>query len=104
MVISQTWLRAGNEHVEAYLRLVGELDAFLRAQPGFIRRQLIQSIEDPRHIIHLRTFATVTDYETMTTDEDYRSQIAQLSEHVDAQAYPEGAVGREYGEILFETP
>ena len=103
MVISQTWLKDGEHHLQAYLDLVTRYDDFLRAQPGFVARQLVRSLEDPRHVIHLRTFATVDDYEAMTQIPEYQEQIAALSEHVDPAAYPPGAVPREYGEVLFSS-
>ena len=103
MVISQTWLRAGEEHLEGYLALVDSFDNFLRSQPGFVKRQLVRSIEQPNHLIHLREFETVADYEAMTQVPEYRDQIAALSAHVDPSAYPEGAVAREYGEVVFRS-
>jgi quinol monooxygenase YgiN len=104
MVVSQTWLKDGEDHVAAYVALVEEYDDFLRAQPGFVSRQLVRSIEHPRHVVHLRVFETIADYEAMTTIPEYQAQIAALSEHVDPEAYPDGAVTREYGELVFETP
>lgn len=103
LVISQTWLREGEEHVAAYLALVQEFDPFLRAQPGFVSRRLVRSLEHPNHIIHLREFDDVASYETMTQIPEYREQIAALSAHVDGEAYPDGAVPREYGEVIFES-
>lgn len=103
LVISQTWLHDGDEHLEAYLALVAEFDGFLRSQPGFVSRRLVRSMEDPRHVVHLREFVTVADYEAMTAIPEYRDQITALSEHVDPAAYPPGAVAREYGEIVFES-
>ncbi|MGI9606703.1 MAG: antibiotic biosynthesis monooxygenase family protein [Acidimicrobiales bacterium] len=103
LVISQTWLRDGEHHVAEYLALVQRFDAFLRSQPGFVSRRLVRSLEHPNHIIHLREFDDVASYEAMTSIAEYRAQIEALSEHVDGSAYPEGAVPREYGEILFES-
>jgi len=103
LVISQTWLREGEEHVAAYLTLVEEHDSFLRAQPGFVSRRLVRSLEHPNHIIHLREFDDVASYQAMTAIPEYRAQIEALSAHVDGDAYPEGAVPREYGEIIFES-
>ncbi len=103
MVISQTWLLPGDAHLSGYLALVESFDDFLRDQPGFVRRQLVRSIEQPNHLIHLREFETVADYEAMTQIPAYREQIAALSAHVDPSAYPDGAVAREYGAVLFRT-
>jgi len=104
LVISQTWLFDTDEAFEAYLALVDEYDDFLRRQPGFISRRLVRSIEEPNHVIHLREFDTVGDYEAMTRIPEYQTQIAALSEFVDPAAYPPGAVPREYGEITFDSP
>jgi len=103
LVISQTWLKEGEEHVAAYLALVAEYEAFLRAQPGFVSRRLVRSLEHPNHLFHLREFDDVASYEVMTQIPEYRSQIEALSAHVDGEAYPEGAVPREFGEVIFDS-
>jgi len=103
LVISQTWLREGQQHVDAYVALVEQYDEFLRAQPGFVSRRLVRSLEHPNHVIHLREFDDVASYEMMTQIPEYRAQIEALSAHVDAAAYPDGAVPREFGEIIFES-
>ncbi|MGI9621326.1 MAG: antibiotic biosynthesis monooxygenase family protein [Acidimicrobiales bacterium] len=103
MVVSQTWLTEGDNHLEAYLALVARYEEFLVAQPGFVSRQLVRSTESPRHLIHLRTFETIEHYEAMSQIPEYQAQIEALSEHVDASAYPPGAVAREYGEVVFES-
>ena len=103
IVISQTWLHEGEDHLAAYLELVESFDGFLRIQPGFVGRRLVPSLEQPNHLVHLREFDDVASYETMTQIPEYRGQIAALSEHVDPSAYPDGAVAREFGEIIFAS-
>ncbi len=104
VVVSQTWLRAGEEHAAAYLRLAADFDRYLTARPGFVRRFLVRSLDDARHLIHWREFTSVEAYEEMTADPEYRDHIAALSRHVDADAYPAGAVVREYGRVVHATP
>ncbi len=103
LVISQTWLHEGPEHLDGYLALVERFDDFLRAQPGFVSRRLVRSLDQPNHLIHLREFDSVDSYEMMTTIPEYHDQIAELSLHVDPHAYPQGAVPREFGEIIFDS-
>ena len=104
VVVSQTWLRAGEEHAATYLRLAADFDGYLTARPGFVRRFLVRSLDDDRHIIHWREFISVEAYEEMTADPEYQDHIAALSRHVDPAAYPAGAVAKEYGRIMHATP
>ena len=103
VVVSQTWLRSGEEHLAAYLRLAADFDRYLTARPGFVRRFLVRSLDDARHLIHWREFTSVAVYEEMTADPEYRDHIAALSRHVDAEAYPAGAAVREYGRVVHAT-
>lgn len=103
VVVSQTWLREGEEHAAAYLRLAADFDGYLTARPGFVRRWLVRSLDDDRHLIHWREFISVEAYEEMTADPEYRDHIAALSRHVDADAYPAGAAAKEYGRIMHAT-
>lgn len=104
VVVSQTWLRAGEAHAAAYLRLAADFDRYLTARPGFVRRFLVRSLDDNRHFIHWREFTSVEAYEEMTADPEYQDHIAALSRHVDAAVYPAGAVVREYGRVVHSTP
>lgn len=103
VVVSQTWLREGEDHAAAYLRLAADFDRYLTARPGFVRRFLVRSLDDDRHLIHWREFTSVTAYEEMTADPEYQDHIAALSRHVDADAYPAGAAAKEYGRIMHVT-
>jgi hypothetical protein len=103
IVISQTWLHDGEENLTAYLGLVESFDGFLQSQPGFVSRRLVRSLEQPNHLIHLREFDNVASYEAMTQIPEYRDQIVALSERVNPSAYPEGAITREFGEIIFAS-
>ena len=104
VVVSQTWLRAGEEHAATYLRLVADFDRYLTARPGFVRRWLVRSLDDTHHLIHWREFTSVEVYEEMTADPEYQDHIAALSRHVDPAAYPAGAAAKEYGRIVHATP
>lgn len=103
VVVSQTWLREGEEHAAAYLRLAADFDGYLTARPGFVRRFLVRSLDDDRHLIHWREFTSVEAYEEMTADPEYQDHITALSRHVDAAAYPAGAAAKEYGRIMHAT-
>lgn len=103
VVVSQTWLREGEEHAAAYLRLAADFDGYLTARPGFVRRFLVRSLDDDRHLIHWREFTSVEAYEEMTADPEYQDHIAALSRHVDADAYPAGVAAKEYGRIMHAT-
>lgn len=103
VVVSQTWLREGEEHAAAYLRLAADFDGYLTARPGFVRRFLVRSLDDDRHLIHWREFTSAEAYKEMTADPEYRDHIAALSRHVDADAYPAGAAAKEYGRIMHAT-
>ena len=41
LVIRQTWLEEGPEHLAACLELVERFDAVLQAQPGFVSRRSV---------------------------------------------------------------
>lgn len=103
MVMSQTWVR-DEDHAASYIAKAAAFDGRLRARPGFLSRVLVQGVEDPCHLVHLRTFRSVADYEALITDPDYRRHIEDLSHHVDPAKYPEGAVPKEYGDVVWETP
>ena len=103
LVFSQTWLKEGEEHAQDYLRLSAEMDDYLKTRSGFVRRELVRSLDDPRHFMHLRVFSSIEAYERMTADPVYQAHITALSRHVDAEAYPAGAPPREYGRIVHFT-
>lgn len=103
LVFSQTWLKEGEEHAQGYLRLSAEMDDYLKSRSGFVRRELVRSLDDPRHFMHLRVFRSIEAYERMTADPVYQAHIKALSRHVDAEAYPVGAPPREYGKIVHFT-
>jgi len=41
LIMRQTWLEEGPEHLAACLELVERFDAVLQAQPGFVSRRLV---------------------------------------------------------------
>jgi len=103
MVMSQTWVK-DDDHAAAYIAEAAAFDDWLRARPGFVSRVLVRGVDDPCHLVHLRTFASVSDYEALIDEPEYRRHIEDLSRHVDPSRYPDGMVTKEYGDIVWETP
>ena len=103
MVMSQTWVKDA-DHAAAYIAEAASFDDWLRARPGFVSRVLVQGVDDPCHLLHLRTFRSVADYEALIDDPEYQRHIQDLSRHVDPSRYPDGAVPKEYGDVVWETP
>ena len=103
MVMSQTWVKDA-DHAAAYIAEAAAFDDWLRARTGFVSRVLVQGVDDPCHLVHLRTFRTVADYEALIDDPEYRRHIETLSRHVDPAKYPENVVPKEYGDVVWETP
>ncbi len=103
MVISQTWVK-DDDHAAAYVAKAAAFDDWLRARPGFVSRVLVRGVDDQCHLVHLRTFVSVGDYEALIDEPEYRRHIEDLSQHVDPTKYPEGMVTKEYGDVVWETP
>lgn len=103
MVISQTWVK-DDDHAAAYVAKAAAFDDWLRARSGFVSRVLVRGVDDPCHLVHLRTFVSVSDYEALIDEPEYRRHIEDLSQHVDPRKYPDGVVTKEYGDVAWETP
>ncbi len=103
MVMSQTWVK-DDDHAAAYVAKAAAFDEWLRARSGFVSRVLVRGVDDPCHLVHLRTFASVSDYEALIDEPEYRRHIEDLSQHVDPTRYPPGGVTKEYGDVVWETP
>ena len=101
IVISHAWTW-DEAHADRYVELSDSFNAFLAAQPGFIARTLVRDVDDPTHLVNLRVFTSVADYETMTGIPEYQDHIAALSEHVDPAKY-EGGYVRQYADIASTT-
>jgi heme-degrading monooxygenase HmoA len=102
VVISQAWLKPGEEHAQAYIAKATAFDDDLRGRPGFVQRLLTRGVEDPTHIVHIREWASVDDYLRMTQDPDYQAHIESLSEHVDVARYGDG-YPREFVDVVVAT-
>ncbi len=85
LVLSHAWTLDEGEHLDAYVRITDEFEAFHRAQRGFRGRRLVRDTADPRHFVNLRWWDHADDYAAMVADPDYPGWIARLSEHVEAR-------------------
>ena len=103
IVVSQAWLLPGDAHARAYVAASSSFENFYRAQPGFISRMLTRGVDDPTHIIHLRVFESIADYEAMTQIPEYQAHIESLSRHVDVARYKDG-YPREYADVMWSSP
>ena len=101
MVISHAYTK-DEDAADAYIALSASFDDFLAEQPGFVSRTLVQLTDDPTHLINLRVFRTVADYETMTTIPHYQEHIAALSELVDVDRYADG-YPRSYADVVLTS-
>ncbi len=101
MVISHAYTKDAAA-ADAYIALSASFDGFLAEQDGFVSRTLVQLEDDPTHLINLRVFRSVDDYEAMTTIPAYRDHIAALSELVDVDRYADG-YPRSYADVVVTT-
>ncbi len=101
IVVSQAWTIDAGAHADAYIAKSADMEAFLRAQPGFVSRSLIRGIDDPTHFTNLRVFATIADYEAMVQIPVYADLIGGLTEHVDMARY-EGTYAREFMDVVLD--
>ncbi len=90
------------EHTDAYIKKSAAFNDWLGHRPGFVSRQLVRDQEDPTHLLNLRLWRSVEDYEAIIHLPEYRSHIEDLSTHVDPARY-EGGYVRLYGEIVSTT-
>jgi hypothetical protein len=87
-VVSHAWLRAGRDtdgtsHADAYFQVAAEFLAFHRQSPGFRGRRMMRGIADPLHVINVRWWDAVADYEAMVARPGYGDWICRLSAHVE---------------------
>jgi hypothetical protein len=97
-VISNAWLLPGEEHAVAYTQISLEFDAVHREIGGFRGRRLMRGVDDSLHLINIRWFDSVADYDRLVADPDYATWIAKLSAHIEPRA-----PGKEYAEVLLDT-
>lgn len=94
-VVSHAWLHPGDRHAEEYERLSDDFVAFHRQHAGYRGRRLLFGLDDPTHVINIRFFDTVADYEELITFDGYGDRIGELSEHLDLSHPPQ----KEYVEL-----
>jgi hypothetical protein len=104
-VVSHAWLRsdergdaAVEDHMRAYAQISEAFDVVHREVGGYCGRRLMHSLDNSGHVLNIRWFDRVEDYERLTKHPDYASWIGRLSEHVEARN-PE----KEYFEIVLDT-
>jgi heme-degrading monooxygenase HmoA len=101
IVISHAWTWDA-EHADAYVAKSAAFNEFLESRPGFVSRTLIRDVADPCHLMNLRVWRSVADYEAIIGLSDYRAHIDDLSQHVDPARY-EGGYVRLYADVVTTT-
>ncbi len=101
IVMSHAWTW-DPDHAEQYIAKSAAFNAFLEAQPGFVSRTLVRDTEDPCHLVNLRVWQSVGDYEAIIEIAEYRKHIDDLSTHVDPSKY-EGGYVRAYADVVTTT-
>jgi hypothetical protein len=81
-IISHAWLLDGEEHLRAYVSISSRFEAVHRQSGGYRGRRLVRDQDDPKHLINMRWFESVADYERLVARPEYPDWIAQLSKHV----------------------
>ena len=94
-VVSQAWLYPGELHASEYERLSDEFVDFHRRHAGYRGRRLLFGLDDPTHVINIRFFDSVADYEELIAFEGYGARIDELSQHLDLGRPPQ----KEYVEV-----
>ena len=94
-----TW---DDPHTQAYIELSESFNGWLEACDGFVSRSLVADFADRTHLINLRVWQSISHYEAIINEPEYRSHIAGLSEHVDPSRY-NGSDVRSYGDIVVTT-
>jgi len=95
-VMSQVWVLDLEEHRQGYLDAYVAFGEFHRSQPGFRGRRLMAGIADAHHMVNLRYFDRVEDYETMIKRPGYATHIDAMSAHIDITRVPP----KEYVELV----
>jgi hypothetical protein len=97
-VVSHAWLLAGDDHLRAYIDISERFDVVHRANGGYRGRRLMQGVHDRSHLINMRWFDAVEDYERLITVAGYADWIGQLSAHIEPRN-PQ----KEYVEVVLDT-
>jgi antibiotic biosynthesis monooxygenase (ABM) superfamily enzyme len=90
--------RPFEDAMRAYSEISEQFDALHREVGGYHGRRLMHSVSNGGHVLNIRWFDRVEDYERLTKHPDYPSWIARLSKLVEARN-PE----KEYFEMVLDT-
>jgi hypothetical protein len=71
--------------MRAYSEISEQFEALHREVGGYRGRRLMHSMSNGAHVLNIRWFDRVEDYERLTKHPDYPSWIARLSELVEAR-------------------
>ena len=96
-VMSQSWVLDLGAHRQGFIDAYATFGDFHRAQPGFQGRRLMAGISDAHHMINVRYFDRVEDYEEMIKRPGYADHIDAMSAHIDITRVPP----KEYVELIF---
>jgi heme-degrading monooxygenase HmoA len=102
IVISHAWTW-DTAHAEEYIAKSAAFNDWLARRRGFVSRTLVRDADDPTHLINLRVWESVADYEAIIGLAEYGAHIDDLSRHVDPARY-EGGYVRLYGDIVSTQP
>lgn len=87
-VVSEAWLLEGAAHADAYRSITEAFTRLHRRQPGYRGRRLLFGVDDPCHVINVRFFERVEDYEELIVMDGYSDHIDALSAHLDLSRPP----------------
>jgi len=80
-VVSNAWLIDG--HADDYARITAEFEVVHATIAGYRGRRLLHGTDDPRHIVNIRFFDRIEDYDELVAHPDYAVWIGRLSEHIE---------------------
>ena len=87
---------------DQYIAMSEAFNPWLEAQQGFVSRTLVRSHDDSTHLVNIRVWRSIADYEAIIEHEEYRNHIAALSTLVDPDRYRDG-YARMYADITTTT-
>jgi len=84
-IVSHAWLLDDDPaaRADAYARITAEFEAVHATIAGYRGRRLLHGNDDPRHVVNIRFFDRVDDYDDLVAHPDYATWIARLSEHIE---------------------
>jgi heme-degrading monooxygenase HmoA len=88
VVVSECWALDGGAAVDGYLDAYRRFLDLHRTQPGFRGRTLLRGDDDPTHLVNLRRFDSLADYEALVATDGYAAHIDELSRFLDLDRRP----------------